>query len=292
MVELGKLIDNVGEQLNMMGIDCIIQKPIEKGLFLEAEEESVRTAALLLTAHLVEKSAERPVHLDVQTAIVDGPKGVNSGKYAILEVRSGRSEIAGTGERFLDDTSASRHLAIHSAYRILNGIGGTVSSEGQESNVYRVYLPTLEIEKRDAVTQTILLLEDEAYVRNVTREVLENEGYSVLEAGSPAEAIEVFKSCGGKVDLLLSDVVLPGMNGLQFASCLSDIAPNLKVLFMSGYGELTQLREETSGWRTPYLQKPFTIEALIARVREVITRETSYVATASDCVPRFRGAVQ
>ena len=284
MVELGRLIDVVSEQLGSMGIGCIVESGAEHGLYLDADEGALRTAALLLTTHLVEKSPERPVHFSVETAIVDGAVGVDSRRYAVLEIRSGagvKTGADGNGERFLDDSSARRHLAIHSAYRILNGIGGTVSDEGMDSKVYRVYLPTISAREMVQSPKTILLLEDEAYVRNVTREVLECEGYNVLEAQSPSEAIELFRNAGCKVDLLLSDVVLPGMNGLQFASCLNDIAPNVKALFMSGYGELTQLREETSGWRTPYIQKPFTIETLVTRVREVLSNDLPYMKTSA-----------
>lgn len=292
MVELGRLIDAISEQLGSMGIGCVVESGADHGLYLEADEGALRTAALLLTAHLVEQSPERPVHFSVETAIVDGATGLDSRKYAVLEIRSGMVKDAdGSGEKFLDDSSARRHLAIHSAYKILNGIGGTVSAEGTDSNVYRVYLPTISAREMVQPPKTILLLEDEAYVRNVTREVLECEGYNVLEAQNPSEAIELFRNAGCKVDLLLSDVVLPGMNGLQFASCLNDIAPNVKALFMSGYGELTQLREETSGWRTPYIQKPFTIETLVTRVREVLSNDLPYMASSAGTA-EISGVVQ
>ncbi len=293
MVELGRLIDALSEQLGSMGIGCVVESDADHGLYLDADEGALRTAALLLTAHLVEKSPERPVHFSVQTAIVDGAIGMDSRKYAVLEIRSGTGVNAGAdgGEKFLDDSSAGRHVAIHSAYKILNGIGGTVSDEGMDSKVYRVYLPTISAREMVQSPKTILLLEDEAYVRNVTREVLECEGYNVLEAQNPSEAIELFRNAGCKVDLLLSDVVLPGMNGLQFASCLNDIAPNVKALFMSGYGELTQLREETSGWRTPYIQKPFTIETLVTRVREVLSNDLPYMASPTGSA-ELSGVVQ
>lgn len=292
MVELGRLIDAISEQLGSMGIGCVVESGAERGLYLEADESALRTAALLLTAHLVEQAPELPVHFSVATAIVDGATGIDSRKYAVVEICSGDSKNGnGSSERFLDDSSAQRHLAIHSAYRILNGIGGTVSAEGTDAKVFRVYLPTINAREMVQPLKTILLLEDEAYVRNVTREVLECEGYNVLEAQSPAEAIELFRNAGCKVDLLLSDVVLPGMNGLQFASCLNDIAPNVKALFMSGYGELTQLREETSGWRTPYIQKPFTIETLVTRVREVLSNDLPYMAPSAGSA-ELSGVVQ
>ncbi len=290
MVELGRFIDALKEEFGEMGIGCAVEKCADSGVYLEAEEEALRTAALLLTGHLLEMCPERPVHFALETAIVDGATGLDSRKYAVLEIRSGNVS-GGQGERFLDDSSSQTHLAIHSAYKILNGIGGTVSAEGNQSNVYRVYLPTVNAKAIAQAPKTILLLEDEAFVRNVTREVLESEGYNVLEAENPAEAIDLFRKAGCKVDLLLSDVVLPGMNGLQFASCLNDIAPKVKALFMSGYGELTQLREETGGWRTPYLQKPFTVDSLVARVREVLNSDVPYAGVAVEATG-FSGAIQ
>ena len=78
MVELGRLIDAISEQLGSIGIGCVVESGVEQGLYLEADEGALRTAALLLTAHLVEQAPERPVHFSVDTAIVDGATGMDS----------------------------------------------------------------------------------------------------------------------------------------------------------------------------------------------------------------------
>lgn len=118
--------------------------------------------------------------------------------------------------------------------------------------------------------ETILLVEDEEFVRNVTQEVLEMEGYKVLGVANGAEAIERVTKFPTAIDLLLTDVVLPGMNGRDLAGRLALMQPGLRVMFMSGYTDNTVLRDSVAEANTPYLQKPFTLDALIAKVHEAL----------------------
>jgi len=118
--------------------------------------------------------------------------------------------------------------------------------------------------------ETVLLVEDEDFVRGVTREVLEIAGYHVLEASNGESALQVFNENGGKVDLVLTDVVMPGMNGRDLGERLAAMSPRLKMLFMSGYTENAVLRHGLEKDCAAYLQKPFALETLIAKVREVL----------------------
>jgi len=118
--------------------------------------------------------------------------------------------------------------------------------------------------------ETILLVEDETYVREITRELLELCGYTVVCAGDPAEAINIFEHCESSIHLLVTDVVMPGMNGRELAHRLMERCPKLRAVFISGYTENAIVRD---GFREPhvlYLQKPFTMESLARKVREAL----------------------
>jgi len=129
---------------------------------------------------------------------------------------------------------------------------------------------TLLSEERPVVgAGQILLVEDEALVRRVTAEVLASAGYRLLIARNAAEAVQV--CCRGlvPVDLLLTDVVLPGKNGRELAGECRALYPGIRVLLISGYAEQLAL-SETSGEGHEYLAKPFSTYALLRKVREVL----------------------
>lgn len=117
--------------------------------------------------------------------------------------------------------------------------------------------------------ETILLAEDEAFIRNAAGEALESAGYKVLVVGNAAQALEAHRNCGKQVDLLLSDLVMPGISGHELANELLVLCPNVRVLFMSGYAEQLAMCQ-LSPYGRKYLAKPFSISALLRSVREVL----------------------
>ena len=126
----------------------------------------------------------------------------------------------------------------------------------------------------------ILLVEDEAMVREVTRAVLQQAGYSVLESSTPDEALKLAKEHAGSIQLLLSDIVMPGMNGIELAQRLTDSHPALITMFMSGYPgcnvSYKRLRNNTT-----YIQKPFTMDALLSGVATALRAESARNADES-----------
>jgi two-component system cell cycle sensor histidine kinase/response regulator CckA len=119
--------------------------------------------------------------------------------------------------------------------------------------------------------QTILLVEDEEMVRGLICEVLRRDGYRVLPCSDAAEGIETSNRQGQRIDLLLTDVVMPGMNGPEMASRIQKNLPRLRVVFMSGYSE--QALTRAAGQADPsfeYLQKPFTLKTLTQKVAKVL----------------------
>ena len=113
--------------------------------------------------------------------------------------------------------------------------------------------------------ETILVVEDEAFVREVTCEILRSAGYPVLSATNATEAENVFLLCGAEIALLLTDIVLPGDNGRVLAGRLKHLCPSLKVLFATGYPE-----QMTGRWGVNGLAKPFSAATLLDRVANVL----------------------
>jgi CheY-like chemotaxis protein len=118
--------------------------------------------------------------------------------------------------------------------------------------------------------ETVLLVEDEDAVRALTRHVLRRCGYTVLEARDGAEALDLAGRHAGRVDLLLTDVVMPVLGGRELAQRLAGLRPELKVLFLSGYTDDAVVRHGVREAETAFLQKPFTPSSLALKLREVL----------------------
>ena len=117
--------------------------------------------------------------------------------------------------------------------------------------------------------ETILLVEDEGFVRNVAAEVLESAGYKLVIARSGTEALDGYRRLSKPVDLLLADVVMPGMSGCDLAAEFESLCPRTRVLLMSGHtGQLA--RCHGSAYGMTYLAKPFSVRMLLKRVREAL----------------------
>jgi len=125
-------------------------------------------------------------------------------------------------------------------------------------------------DRAESLQQTILLVEDEEMVRGLMREVLEREGYEVLSCAHPNEGIEVSQRHGGRIDLLLTDVVMPGMNGREMANRILETLPELQVVFMSGYTEHVLMQEGEVEPHFEYLQKPFSLQTLTRKLVQLL----------------------
>ena len=116
----------------------------------------------------------------------------------------------------------------------------------------------------------ILLVEDESIVREVTGDVLSHAGYHVLESSNAKEALQIASRHQGKIDVLLTDIVMPEMNGAELAHHMLNHQPDLITIFMSGYAEQDLLRK-TKLTSAIHIQKPFTVDALLSRVSEALS---------------------
>jgi two-component system, cell cycle sensor histidine kinase and response regulator CckA len=127
-----------------------------------------------------------------------------------------------------------------------------------------------ECERPATCPQTILLVEDDASVRDVLGEVLESVGYHVLKTQCAEEALELYQSHSGELDLLLTDVVMPGRSGRDLARELGKLSSGMKIILISGYGENAALLGTPRDARTSYLSKPFSLPELLWKVEAVL----------------------
>src|SRR5262249_20680480 len=128
--------------------------------------------------------------------------------------------------------------------------------------------------------ETVLVVEDDESVRRLAIRALEASGYTVLHAASPLEALDLAAHHSGRVDLLLTDVMMPDLTGRQLADRLTTSRPGLAVLFMSGYAEDAIVHHGRLDPDTAFLQKPFAPETLTQRVRAVLDAQTRTAAAS------------
>jgi PAS domain S-box-containing protein len=177
-------------------------------------------------------------------------------------------------------------LGLSTVYGIVKQSGGYiwVSSEVGRGTTFKIYLPRVasvgepaalvatpvEFKKVEPGTETILLVEDEANLRYLARQYLEKQGYKVIEAADGAVAMQIAVAHEAVIHLLLTDVIMPGMNGRELAQRISEIRPNVKILYMSGYTENVIGHNGMLDAGIRLLQKPFNLRDLKSKVREVL----------------------
>jgi PAS domain S-box-containing protein len=178
-------------------------------------------------------------------------------------------------------------LGLSTVYGIVKQSGGYiwVYSEVGRGTTFKIYLPRVasigepatahvaapvEYRKVEPGTETILLVEDEANLRYLARQYLEKQGYKVIEAADGAVAMQIAVAHEAMIHLLLTDVIMPGMNGRELAQRIAEIRPNVKILYMSGYTENVIGHNGMLDAGIRLLQKPFNLRDLKSKVREVL----------------------
>jgi PAS domain S-box-containing protein len=173
-------------------------------------------------------------------------------------------------------------LGLAMVYGIIKQSEGhiTIDSEPGRGTIVRIYLPATTEEKaavkpRSAAppkrgSERLLLVEDEEPVRRITRTALEASGYQVSEAADGEQALDLCHRMGGKIDLLITDVIMPGINGRELADTLKQQYPGLRVLFISGYTDTAAMPDRRLGEDNAFLQKPFTPSSLAKKVRQLL----------------------
>jgi two-component system cell cycle sensor histidine kinase/response regulator CckA len=129
-------------------------------------------------------------------------------------------------------------------------------------------------------SETILLVEDEDAVRSPALEFLTGSGYTVLETGDGAQALEQARHYQARIDLVVTDLAMAGMSGSQLAEALAGLRPDAKVLFVAGFAE-HPIGDPGIAGRPTFLRKPFTLRSLAARIREVLAGQAARASSAS-----------
>jgi len=177
-------------------------------------------------------------------------------------------------------------LGLATVYGIVKQSGGfiTVDSEVGKGTSFKIYLPRRKVEASEAVhveiapaatrdvtgQDTVLLVEDEEAVRSFAARALRLRGYIVLEASGGEEALEIVRHEGDKINLVITDVVMPNMDGPTMVKHIKELKPELRVIFMSGYAEEAFRRSDQTSENIHFLPKPFGLKQLAAKVKEVL----------------------
>ena len=219
--------------------------------------------------------------------------GVQQGAYVMLTVRdTGSGMDAETLSRIFEpffttkDKGKGTGLGLATIYGIVKQSGGHMDVESSlgKGTVFRIYLPreVAQVEQSEpAVTQpeeldgseTILVVEDETALRRLICLSLERRGYKVLAAKDGAEALEIYQRSPSKIHLVLSDIMMPHVNGLQLREKAATLCPDVKFLFMSGYSE--EIVENLLAQGCAFLEKPFLPDELVGKVRELLKAEAA-----------------
>jgi two-component system, cell cycle sensor histidine kinase and response regulator CckA len=219
-----------------------------------------------------------------------GPTFIRPGIYVLLSVTdTGMGMDKETQSRIFEPFFTTKEmgkgtgLGLSTVYGIVKQSGGYVMVQSEEAHgsTFQIYLPRAEgaAESHSTPaprvllggTETVLLVEDEESVRQLVRETLISRGYTVLEAEDGEAGLAAATKHEGTIHLVITDVVMPGMGGRELVKHLSQTRPETKVLYLSGYTEDAIISEGTIESGTAFLQKPFTLQNLSRKVREVLS---------------------
>ncbi len=292
--DLNFLITVTSDMFGRTRRDVRIRRNLAKDLStVEADKGQIETALVNLFVNAADSMPEGgDIFIETENALLGAKKGgslgLKSGDYVRISVRDtgvGMDEKA--RKRAFDPFYTTRRmkrgagLGLASVYGIIKNHGGMVDiqSEPGQGTMFEIFLPAGDKKgKKRKMTgkellkgsETVLLVDDEEMILGIGNDMLKALGYDVLTAGSGEKAIESYTENIGKVDLVILDIRMPGMDGGDTYDRLMEIDPSVKVLLSSGYsldGEATEILERGCDG---FIQKPFDLEALSIKLREIL----------------------
>lgn len=235
-------------------------------------------------------------NLELKSAYSQNPNiDIPPGRYVVLSVTdTGCGMCAETQVRIFEPFFTTKEvgkgtgLGLATVYGIVKQGHGFIwlYSELCKGTTFKIYLPRVDApEDAEQVArlvepggfETILLVEDDGALRAVSRAHLESRGYNVLEAGDTTKAMEICNSRSGPIHLLITDMVMPGMRGIELANAMLAVRPGLAVILVSGYTDIT-LNTEDIGSDKSFLPKPFSLDTLTRRVRSLLDKTSCALA--------------
>ncbi len=282
------LITVPGESLGRVKADPTQIEQVIMNLALNARDAMPHGGKLIIETSNATLDAE----------VGGGQMKVEPGAYILLSVKdTGCGMDKETRARVFEPFFTTKEkgkgtgLGLATVYGIVKQSGGYiwVESEKDQGATFKIYLPVVKEQAIRAAEaeappanmegdETILLVEDESSVRLLVQTVLEAKGYHVIDARSGDDALKLCENYKGRLDMVLTDMVLPEINGRELAQRLTAIRPHTKVLFMSGYSGAALGGESILELNAAFIQKPFTTDSLARKVREVLDSACSAVA--------------
>jgi len=322
VVNLNGVVGNMGELLRrLIGEDITLTTLLDPGLgCVKVDPGQIEQVIMNLAVNARDAMPQggkltietANVTLDANYARFHAP--VKPGDYVMLAISdTGMGMDAETQTHIFEPFYTTKGLkgtglGLSTVYGIIKQSEGYiwVYSETGKGTTFKIYLPrvdaaAIQLETSQPLVpseqpgpghETILLVEDEENLRQLARQSLENQGYRVIDAADGVAAIRLSQTHKGPIHLLLTDVIMPGMNGRELANQVSSSRPETKVLYMSGYTENHIGHNGTLDQGITLLQKPFTLPALQAKVREVLDtpppKEIQMSARLAQSVPLAR----
>ncbi len=298
VIDLNEVVRETEKMLRrLIGEDIVLRVALGPGLgSVEADPGQVEQVLMNLAVN-ARDAMPRGGKLTIGTENVHLDEGYAARHVSVAPGRYVMLAVSDTGAGMDEETRArifepffttkgkgkGTGLGLSTVYGIVKQSGGHiwVYSEAGRGTTFKIYLPRVDAgarEHRPAAesaegltgTETILLAEDDELVRSMTRIILSDYGYRVLAAENGAAAISIFESTEEPIHLLLTDVVMPGISGRELADRLTRLRPETKVLYMSGYTDDAIVHHGVLEEGVNFLQKPFTPDALVCRVRDVL----------------------
>jgi CheY-like chemotaxis protein len=277
-----ELVMVLGEDLGKVKVDPGQMEQVVMNLAVNARDAMPMGGRLILETSNVEVEEEDTRrHMDLKV-----------GLYVMLSVRDTGVGIASEVREYIFEpffTTKERGkgtgLGLSMVYGIVNQSRGFigVESELEQGTTFKIYFPRV-VERVEGLearsvkqemprgSETVLVVEDDGAVRNLASQILKEQGYRILEASNGEEALSLYGVMKEPIHLVLTDVVMPRMSGRELVERLISLYPEMRVLYMSGYTDDAIVQHGVLEEGVSYIQKPFTMEGLAKKVREVLDK--------------------